>query len=109
MKIERKTTFIVCGVEFQTLQVAQFFQLAIKRDMQINDDCDAQASADRVLDRWKCLLGKGHDLNFVIDSPALMVNIIMRMQLPKAPRKEKPIAPKEFNFEMIPEEDNPPN
>lgn len=105
ISIEKKITFVVAGIEVDNLKVAQFFKRALTLHLQDLDPINGineEHEARMLLNLWKCHMHAEYtDLD--------VVEVVMSMQLPKPARKEKYTAPKGFNFDLIPEDDNPPN
>lgn len=96
MKIERKISFIVAGIEFSYLKAAQFFQRALTLHLQDLDPIggiDEEHEARMMLNLWKCHMHAEYtDLD--------VIEVVMALQLPKPARKKK-----ETEFEMIPDSD----
>lgn len=90
MKIERKTTFVVAGIEFQNLKTAQFFQRAIRlhtQDLYPVLGINALNEAEMLLRGWYNTLGVTETQ---VDKEAL-VEAMMGLQMPKPARKKKEI------------------
>ena len=98
MKIERKISFIVAGIEFSdlNLKTAQFFKRALTLRLQDLDPIggiNEEHEARMMLNLWKCHMHAEYtDLD--------CIEVVMSMQLPKPARKKK-----ETKFEMIPDSD----
>ena len=87
MKIERKISFTVAGIEFQNLKTAQFFKRAVELETQgLSSDAKNKFDADReLLDTWYTMLSYSRGM---VD-PELVVSTVMALQLPKPARKKK--------------------
>ena len=98
MKIERKISFVVAGIEFQNLKTAQFFKRAVELETQgLSSDAKSKFDADgELLDTWYTMLSYSRG---IVD-PETVVSTVLSLQLPKPARKKK-----ETKFEMIPDSD----
>ena len=95
MKIERKISFTVAGIEFDNLKTAQFFKRAITlhlQDLDPIDGIDERREAHMMLNLWA-----EHLPSLTTDE---LIETVMALQLPKPARKKK-----ETEFEMIPDSD----
>ena len=85
MKIEKKITYIVAGIEFQNLKTAQFFQRALTlhlQDLDLIGEIDEEHEARMMLNLWKCHMHAEYtDLD--------VIEVVMSTQLPKPARKKK--------------------
>ena len=85
MKIEKKISFIVAGIEFDNLKTAQFFKRALTlhmQDLDPNGEIDEQREARILLNLWTCHMHAEYtDLD--------CIEVVMSMQLPKPERKKK--------------------
>lgn len=88
MKIERKISFVVAGIEFQNLKVAQFFKRAMELETQyLSSDAKSKFDADsELLEHWYTMLSYSRSM---VD-PETVVSTIMSLQLPKPARKPTP-------------------
>lgn len=94
MKIEKKISFVVAGIEFQNLKTAQFFARYIDNSRKACDDQNKpELSARVILDELYRLV------NADVPSEEL-IEVVMGLQMPKPARKKK-----ETKFEMIPDSD----
>ena len=101
MKIERKISFIVAGIEFQNLKTAQFFKRALTLHLQDLDPIggiNEEHEARMMLNLWKCHMHAEYtDLD--------VIEVVMSMQLPKPARKKTARKKKEIKFKMTPDSD----
>ena len=94
MKIEKKITFTVAGIEFDNLKTAQFFARYVDNRRKICDDQNKpELTARIILDELYRLVNAD-----VVNTE--LIEIVMGLQMPKPARKKK-----ETKFEMIPESD----
>lgn len=86
MKIERKISFIVAGIEFQNLKTAQFFKRAVELETQGLDPIDGideQRESHLMLNLWA-----EHLPSMTTEE---LIETVMALQLPKPARKKKEI------------------
>jgi uncharacterized protein (DUF2236 family) len=87
MKIEKKITFVVAGIEFDKLKTARFFQRAVELETQyLSSDAKSKFDANDILEHWYNMLSYSRAM---IDYETV-VSTIMSLQLPKPARKPTP-------------------
>lgn len=88
MKIERKISFVVAGIEFENLKTAQFFKRAVELETQyLSSDAKSKFDADaELLEHWYTMLSYSR----IMVDPETVVSTIMSLQLPKPARKPTP-------------------
>lgn len=93
MKIERKISFIVAGIEFQNLKTAQFFARYIDNIRKVCDDQNKPELSSRAI------LGELYRLvsAYVINTDEELIEVVMGLQMPKPARKKK-----ETKLEVLP-------
>jgi len=88
LKIEKKISFVVAGIEFQEYKPAQFFKRALSLwlvDLEPIDGISEKREASLMINSWRSAIGYPNwDTEF-------LVNTVMLLQLPKPARKPKEI------------------
>lgn len=85
LKIEKKISFTVAGIEFQNLKTAQFFARAVNLHNQDSSSDSAHVARD-LLDTWAAATHEECE-------DEELVEVVMGLQMPKPARKP---APKKF-------------
>jgi hypothetical protein len=88
LKVEKKVTFVVAGIEFQEYKPAQFFKRALSLrlvDIEPIDGLSEMRETSLMLDSWRSALG------YPNWGTEFLVNTVMLLQLPKPARKPKEI------------------
>ena len=82
LKVEKKISFVVAGIDFENLKTAQFFARAVNLHNNDNDFDSALASARDLLETWAAATHEECD-------DEELVKVVMGLQLPKVPLKKK--------------------
>ena len=95
MKIERKISFTVAGIEFQNLKTAQFFARYIDNIRKVCDDQNKPELSARVT------LGELYRLVSadVVNTDEELIEVVMGLQMPKPARKPTPKKKNIMNHE----------
>lgn len=88
MKIERKITFVVAGIEFDNLKTARFFQRAIRLHKLENEKPESCAAF--LIDHWNGLIFGGK--NPIWFTTQQVVELVQNLQMPKAHVQKKKVT-----------------